>query len=143
VSEPWRTVWRGVAPLLPTAGLEALREALADDDPRLIQGGISAPFTFCEQSRAASPVEAACPVGYCGWHGEPLGTVGEVLSYFDRISEQADKLLHETDVLRWFTFRFWDHYSRGHVFRELLPEVERELVLRQCEQATTQPTPSP
>ena len=34
--ESWRTVWReGFAPVLSLKGLEALRDALAADDPRL------------------------------------------------------------------------------------------------------------
>ena len=37
--ESWRMVWReGFAPVLSTAGLLALREALLSDDARLSQG---------------------------------------------------------------------------------------------------------
>ena len=42
--ESWRKVWReGFAPVLSTAGLQALRKALTADDTRLIQGSTSSP----------------------------------------------------------------------------------------------------
>ena len=37
--ERWRSNWRvGFAPVMPTEGLVALRQALLDDDQTLIQG---------------------------------------------------------------------------------------------------------
>jgi hypothetical protein len=57
--EYWRQVWRkGVAPLMPTKGLEALAIALENDDPRLIQGHTTSPPPL--QSVQGWPVEAAC-----------------------------------------------------------------------------------
>ena len=42
--ESWRKTWRdGVEPLVSTEGLEALRRALTNDDPRLLQGATSSP----------------------------------------------------------------------------------------------------
>jgi hypothetical protein len=140
--ETWRTVWRAVAPLLPTAGLEALAQALADDDSRLVQGrtvvGRSPLMTAADFAhRRDTPIHGACPVGYCGWQADLLMSVGEVADYFQRVSEAADKALAEPGVLCHFTARWWDCHDRGHVFRELLPEVQRELTLRQCEQRTS------
>ena len=42
--DSWRKVWRdGLAPLISTEGLEALRTALCDDDARLLQGATTTP----------------------------------------------------------------------------------------------------
>src|SRR5712692_10367123 len=42
--ESWRKVWReGLAPLLSTNGLEALRQALVTDDAQLLQGATTTP----------------------------------------------------------------------------------------------------
>jgi hypothetical protein len=79
----WRLVWReGLAPILPTAGLEALARALRDDDPRLTQGSTTTPPPL--MCVAGWPVEAACAVGFCGWQdgtGERT-TVQEVEEFF-------------------------------------------------------------
>src|SRR5262249_60460536 len=81
--ESWRTVWRsGFAPVLSLKGLEALRDALAADDPRLTQGSTTTPPPLmCVQDW---PVEAACALGYCGWQGDKLETVGGVGGVFAR-----------------------------------------------------------
>ena len=57
--ESWRMVWRnGMEPLLSTEGLEALRQALMTDDPRLLQGATTTPPPLmCVQEW---PVEGAC-----------------------------------------------------------------------------------
>jgi len=75
--ESWRKVWRdGVEPLLSLGSLEALRNGLANDDPRLLQGATTTPPPLqCVQEW---PVEAACVLGYCGWEGDGLGTGGGV-----------------------------------------------------------------
>jgi len=73
--ESWRLVWRdGFVPVLSTAGLEALRDALRGDDPRLTQGSTTTPPPLmCVQDW---PVEAACALGFCGWQGDELESVG-------------------------------------------------------------------
>ena len=65
--ESWRKVWRdGIAPQLTDAGLEALAQALETDAPELLQGATTSPPPLaCVQDW---PVEAACPVGYAGFH---------------------------------------------------------------------------
>lgn len=75
--ESWRSVWRfGFAPILSTAGLTALAAALEADDWRLTQGSTTTPPPLmCVQDW---PVEAACALGYCGWMGDGLDTVGGV-----------------------------------------------------------------
>src|SRR5688572_13845434 len=90
--ESWRKVWReGLAPQLSTAGLDALRHALLNDDSRLIQGATTSPPPLqCVQEW---PVEAACGLGYCGWQGERLETVAEVEEFFARACFEADQRL--------------------------------------------------
>jgi hypothetical protein len=121
-------VWRdGVAPLLATAGLEALQQALLIDDKRLIQGATtSPPPLMCVQYWA---VEGACVVGYCGWQGDRLKTVGEVEEYFARVCHDIDQALGEPAACRYF-LNAWDEEPREHMRRELLAEVQRELARR-------------
>jgi hypothetical protein len=64
--ESWRLTWRlGFVPVIATVGLEALRDALRADDPRLTQGSMTTPPPL--NVVADWPVEAACALGFCGW----------------------------------------------------------------------------
>lgn len=123
--ESWRTVWReGFAPALSVTGLSALHSALADDDSRLTQGSTTTPPPLmCVQDW---PVEAACALGYCGWQGEHLDTVGEVEEYFARCCFEADQRLGEPAACRWF-LNWFDDTPRELMIEELLGEVRREL----------------
>src|SRR5438552_11848691 len=134
--EPWRDCWRrGIAPLLSIANLQALREALAADDPRLVQGATCVPPPL--QCVASWPVEAACPLGYMGAmeHGGiarlsrdnydkegklrrqdtgDYATVEQVEMYFARLCFEADKLLGEPATCRYF-LNWFDFTPRGEV----------------------------
>jgi hypothetical protein len=126
--ESWRMVWReGFAPVLSTAGLQALRQALLADDPRLLQGATtSPPPLMCVQEW---PVEGCCGLGWCGWHGEGLETVGEVEEFFARCCFEADQRLGEPAACRWF-LNWFDDTPRDVMRRELLAEVNRVLAER-------------
>src|SRR5262245_23273332 len=126
--ESWRTVWRaGFAPVLTLNGLEALRDALTDDDVRLVQGSTTTPPPLmCVQDW---PVEAACALGYCGWQGDQLQTVGEVEEYFAQCCFEADQRLGESAACRWF-LNWFDDTPRDEMRRELLAEVERAIEVR-------------
>lgn len=126
--ESWRIVWRdGFVPVLSTAGLTALRDALRGDDPRLVQGATTTPPPLmCVQDW---PVEAADALGYCGWQGEGLETVGQVEEYFARCCFEADQRLGEPAACRWF-LNWYDDTPRDEVRRELLAEVELALAER-------------
>jgi hypothetical protein len=128
--ESWRKVWRdGLAPLLSTAGLEALRLALLDDDPRLLQGATSSPPPLqCVQDW---PVEGACALGYCGWVGDGLETVAEVEEFFARMCFEIDQRLGEPAGCRWF-LNWFDETPRDEMRRLLLAEVNRALARRQA-----------
>lgn len=129
--ESWRLVWReGVEPLLVTGELEALRAALSEDDPRLLQGATTTPPPLqCVQDW---PVEAACALGYCGWIGGGLETVAEVEEYFARMCFEIDRRLGEPAGCRWF-LNWFDETPREDMRRSLLAEVNRALARRRLE----------
>lgn len=130
--ESWRKVWReGLAPLLSTAGLEALRGALVSDDARLLQGATTTPPPLqCVQDW---PVEAACALGYCGWKGEGLETVAEVEEFFARMCFEIDQRLGEPAGCRWF-LNWFDDTPRDDMRRLLLAEVNRALAQRRADE---------
>lgn len=126
--ESWRHVWReGVAPLLSTASLEKLRDALQRNDPRLITNTTTFPPPLpCD---AHWPCEGACPIGFCGWQGDGLNTVGEVEEFFARMCFEIDQRLGEPGGCRYF-LHFVDQESRETMRLELTPEVDRVLAIR-------------
>ncbi|MGL4553125.1 MAG: hypothetical protein ACRC33_18320 [Gemmataceae bacterium] len=126
--ESWRKVWRdGVEPLLTTDGLSALAHALRGDDGRLVQGATTTPPPLmCVQDW---PCEAACALGYCGWVGDGLETVGEVEEFFARMCFEIDTRLGEPAACRWF-LNWYDETPRDEMRRELLAEVARALAAR-------------
>jgi hypothetical protein len=126
--QSWRKVWRdGLAPLLSTPGLEALRRGLLTDDPRLLQGATTTPPPLpCVQDW---PVEAACALGYCGWQGDQLETVAEVEQFFARTCFETDQRLGEPAAVRWF-LNWFDETPRADMCRQLLAEVNRTLAGR-------------
>jgi hypothetical protein len=123
--ESWRLVWRdGFAPGFSAAGLVALRDALAADDPRLVQGSTSVPPPLTAVQDW--PVEAACAVGFCGWLGEDLVSVGQVEESFARACFECDRRMGEPAACRWF-LNWFDDTPRDEMRRELLAEVELAL----------------
>jgi hypothetical protein len=123
--ESWRKVWReGLAPQLSLKELDALRRALLEDDPRLLQGATTTPPPLqCVQDW---PVEKACALGYCGWQGDGLETVAEVEEFFARVCCEADLRLGEPAACRWF-LNWFDDTPRGEMRNLFLAEVNRSL----------------
>jgi hypothetical protein len=130
--ESWRKVWRdGVEPLLSMEGLQALKQGLVSDDSRLMQGATTTPPPLmCVQDW---PVEAACALGYCGWVGDGLETVGEVEEFFARMCFEIDQRLGEPAGCRWF-LNWYDETPRDEMRSALLAEVERALAQRRRHQ---------
>jgi len=126
--ESWKHVWRnGVAPLLSTMSLEVLRKALVADDSRLLQGATTSPPPLqCVQDW---PIEGACGLGYCGWQGDGLETVGEVEEFFARMCFEIDQRMGEPAACRWF-LNWFDDTPREQMRSELLGEVQRVLAQR-------------
>lgn len=131
--ESWRKVWReGLAERISTSGLMALRRALLNDDARLLQGATTSPPPLqCVQDW---PVEAACGLGYCGWQGDGLETVGQVEEFFARVCFEADQALGEPAACRWF-LNWFDETPREEMRQQLLPEVNRCLAHRLAKEA--------
>ncbi|MGL6073030.1 MAG: hypothetical protein ACRC8S_02590 [Fimbriiglobus sp.] len=123
-------VWRkGLTPVLSTEGLVALREALERDDLRLVQGATTTPPPLlCVQDW---PVEAACALGFCGWQGDGLETVGDVEEFFAKCCFEADQRLNEPAACRWF-LNWFDDVPREEMRRELISEVELALMDREA-----------
>jgi hypothetical protein len=126
--EPWRTVWRdGLAPLLTDNDLQALGRALAQDDQALIQGSASIPPPL--ECVGDWQVEAADFLGWCGWRGRGLQTVGEVEEFVWQTCLAIDARLGEPGAVKrllcWF-----DETARAEMRAALLAEVDRELALR-------------
>ena len=127
-SESWRRVWReGFVPSLPSAGLEALRVALRDDDPRLIQDATTTPPPLmCVQDW---PCEAGCVLAYIGavmQGGFNAATVGEAEQFFAKCCFEADQRLGEAAACRWF-LNWFDDTPRDEMLHELLGEVDRAI----------------
>jgi hypothetical protein len=121
-------VWReGFAPVLSTTGLEALWQALRTDDPRLTQGSTTTPPPL--MSVHDWDVVGCCSIGYCGWQGCGLETVGEVEEFFSRTCFEADQRLGEPGGSHWF-LNWFDDTPREQMQTELLAEVERTLSQR-------------
>ena len=126
--EPWRRVWRtAVAPLLTVAQLQRIRRALAEDDPRLIQGATTTPPPL--QSVQDWPCEAGCLLAYAAvedFGGWGTATVGEVEEFFARMCFEIDITLGEPAGC-WWLLNYFDETERGEMRRELLAEVDRWL----------------
>jgi hypothetical protein len=125
----WQKVFRdGLAPHLSTPALIALQRALENDDPCLLQGQTTSPPPL--QAVQEWPVEGACSLGFCGWQGEGLETVGEVEEYFARVCYEADCCLEEAGAVRYF-INWYDETPRDEMRRNLLAEVNTESATRQ------------
>jgi len=129
-TEPWRQVFRnGFAPHLPVAGLIALREALVEDDHRLIQANTTWPpaFGVLGEGTVSNQAEGACAIGYCGWQGETdRQSVASVEEFFMRLCDKANAALDELTACAVF-LNWHDDTPRDEMRRLLVPEVDREL----------------
>lgn len=119
--ESWRRVWReGFQPIMPEAGLVALLEALQTDDVRIMQGATtSPPPMMCVQDW---PCDATDAIGFAGWQGNSLETVGEVEEFFARACFDADQRLGEPAACRYF-LNWFDDTPRHEMRRELAAEI--------------------
>ncbi len=132
--EAWFLVWGKLAPMLSTPGLEALHKALMEDDQRLLQGATTQPPPLmCVQEWEC---EGACFIGFAGWQGDGLKTVGEVEEYFSQICSCLDAACGEEAACRYF-LNWFDcddpnrpGLTRERVRAELAPLVAAELDTR-------------
>lgn len=132
MSETYDATWKkvfheGLAPSLSTPALEALGKAVKDDDPRLLQGSTTQPPPL--QYVQDWPVEAACGIGFCGWQGENLTTVGQVEEFFARVCFEIDERLGEPACCRYF-LNWFDETPRAEMRRLLAVEIDKALAMR-------------
>jgi hypothetical protein len=119
--ESWKRVWReGLAPLLSDEALLALQGALVADDVSLVQGATTTPPPL--STVADWPVEGACVLGYCGWRGEGLVTVGEVEEFFATMCHAVDQRMGEPAAVR-YLLNWYDEMPRAEMRVALLAEV--------------------
>ena len=138
--ENWQKVWReGFAPQLSTPSLQALKKALEEDDPRLLQGATTTPPPLqCVQDW---PVEAACAITFCGVVDKDGGfarkgatpieqiaacTVGQAEEFFARACYECDRRTGEPAGCRWF-LNWFDETPRDEMRRLLMEEVNLTL----------------
>jgi hypothetical protein len=127
--QAWQRSFRdGIAPLLSTRVLLALKKALAVDDPALIQGATTEPPPL--QAVQEWPVEVACAIAYAGWQGEGLVTIGQVEDFFAQVCFGADKALGEPAGCRWF-LNWFDETPRAQMRLALLAEIDLALAGRE------------
>jgi hypothetical protein len=122
-------IWKqGFQPSISTDGLKALYTALVTDDRRLTQGSTTTPPPLmCVRDW---PVEAACAIGFCGWQGDGLQTVGEVEEYFAKACYKADQVMGEPAACRWF-LNYFDDSPRDQMRAELAKWIGDELKIRE------------
>lgn len=141
----WRECWqKGFIPSISTPGLEALMKALTNDDPALMQGCTTKPPPL--MAVQDWPVEGADAIGYCGWKGDNLATVGEVEKFFAKACFDADQRMGEVASCRHF-LNWYDDTPRDEMRRELLSECGLALFDRAemvgPEHGTAQPSAVP
>lgn len=123
----WKALWQAALRLLPTKGIEALREAMENDSPELIQGNTTNPPPL--KGCMDWPVESACLLGYCGWKGNNLKTVAEVEEYFGKICFEIDNEFDEPAACR-YLLNMFDDAPRPEMIILLLPDLKTELERR-------------
>lgn len=119
--QPWQTAWRyGWAPLLPLAGLQALRGAILKNSPQIIQRSttIPGPYEF------SHPPTHACATAFCLWKDRPTRSCKQIFLDFEVLRRNVSITLEPLgysaeDFLDWF-----DTAPRGTMRTDLLPEID-------------------
>lgn len=126
-TDSWRPAWEAAAPHLPTEGLESLRRALLERDPRLCSGVVCGPPPLL---RPEAPVDVACALAWVGWHGWDLRSVAQVHRWFYDVCALIDRSLGRPHASSLF-YVWWDLHGPEVWARELVPAIDRELQRRQ------------
>jgi hypothetical protein len=125
--KPWQKAFREeIAPHLSEKTLAVLRKGLDEDDPRLVQGTTVSPHPsgpIGSRGRTTPPT-GACALGYCGWQGEGLNSVGDVWDFFGKFRNEVDDYALNDFV------SFFDSNERHMVFAALSSEIDAVLAER-------------
>jgi hypothetical protein len=131
--EKWLAVFRGgILPQLSTPGLEGLRQALAADDPRLLQGTTCYPAIL--EPNKDREVVAGCAVTFTGLADGTVRTVEDADRYFRQVCDVADRCFSEPVASRYF-LNVYDDLPRDEMRAALLAEVGTELQRRARQEA--------
>jgi hypothetical protein len=116
--------------LVSEESLAALEDGLRTGDGRLVQKTTTSPPPMpCVSDW---PCEGACLVGYCGWRGDGLETVGEVEEYFARMCFEIDRAIGEAAGCRWL-LNWYDESPMAEVVAEVIPAIHRERARRRLD----------
>lgn len=138
----WKTVFRrGIVPLVTLEQLEALRVALQDDAPFLIQGAAtSPPPVMAVQDFPVEGCDALTYLFVSGLGGIGVCTVGEAEEAFAIACHAMDQTLGEPAGCRkWLNH--WDEEPRDTLFRDVLFEVSLAIGLLLTEFQKDTPIP--
>jgi hypothetical protein len=123
----WREVWReSIAPQLSVHELSFLRDAVAKNDKRLIQGSTCNPPALpCVRDW---PAIGGCLFGLLAFRECESPKTAEVEASFARVVVGANSAGAPCDTDRFLDF--FDDTPRDRMLAELLPEIETELLQR-------------
>ena len=111
----WQEIWiNGLMPQFSKERIEALKTALRNDSPRLIQG-----CTF-ERGRGSERQIAigCCPVAFC------MSGIGEPVDEVEKAFEKADTTCYDSGRLGYLFYNWWDTTPREEAVKELLEWIE-------------------
>lgn len=125
----WEHCWRkGFEPQLSLLQLIALRNAIQNDDPNLLQEQTTnpPPLLSCADQKCCG----GCAIAFCGM-SEGKETVGEVEEFFAQTCYQCDQLLGEMVACRYF-LNFWDENTMDAIKAKFLPVLEENIEARKA-----------
>jgi hypothetical protein len=123
----WQRSWRAFSERFSTEALQSLANALASDNPAIIQGATVIPFPAeCE---GPEPPEGCDPVVWCLWAGGGHRTVLDLFRAFWDACNHADEWVGQRYACADFT-GWWDETPRAEAVAELLNEVRDEIQRR-------------
>lgn len=128
----WQLAWRNhIAPRLPERGLVALADELARGGGNLV----SHAFLKCEDDKAV----CGCAIGYAVWHGSETSDANVVSRAITELVRGVGDDGVTSPLVEAFTTHFDAKFdeNRDGLIAELLPEVERAIVMRLAEDVVT------
>lgn len=124
VPESVRKLWSYIATHLGVQGLIALRDGLAANDIRLLQGATTSPLPIHSYSDLVAC--GADPIAYAFWQSQHLRTVGQLEDAWARTCYMVDQDAGEVGAIRWF-LNWWDDTPRHQAFAGLAVLVKDSL----------------
>ncbi len=122
--ERWKDAFRAALDCFSPMGIVVVRNALVTDAEDFVQGATTFPPPM--QAVREWPCEGACLVGYAGWKGDGLETVGEVEEWFSTVCALVDEALGEPAGCRHLLL-FFDETPRLTMRELLLAELDAYL----------------